>query len=163
MTTATDSPEPRRSDVIRREVNAYRAAISDAARAGDNEGYREALAGLNATQRELEAAERREYNADEQERRNAKHAEAFERTYGATSVGELLARRLTTEEGAHVNRVNAAERTAAIAEHILGQQPTDVDRAAEALQRIRKQVEDAKNGGSTQFEDAAREARGNAA
>ncbi|WP_158104367.1 hypothetical protein, partial [Amycolatopsis lexingtonensis] len=54
--------EHRCSADIRRDVDAYRAALTETARGGDRDEYSDALASLRAAEAELKEAELREFN-----------------------------------------------------------------------------------------------------
>lgn len=60
--TGLGDPTPRNSADIRRDVDAYRQALTDTARSGDRDEYTDALASLRAAEAELKEAEAREFH-----------------------------------------------------------------------------------------------------
>ncbi|UOX85313.1 hypothetical protein MUY14_26350 [Amycolatopsis sp. FBCC-B4732] len=56
-------PIPRDSATVRRDVDAYRQALTETARSGDRDEYSDALASLRAAEAELKEAEAREFTA----------------------------------------------------------------------------------------------------
>jgi hypothetical protein len=62
MTAPYTEDAPRDSADVRRDVDAWRSALTEAARSGDRDDYTDALAGLRAAEAELKEAELREFS-----------------------------------------------------------------------------------------------------
>ena len=138
--TLNDDDQPRRSDVVRRELEQFRRDLSDAAEHHRRDDYRDALANLKAAEAELASAELREHH-DTTRAAKAKAAEAtFRESYGHATAGEVLADRFRNAVG--VAKVTQADLTAAVARVVLEPKPTAADLGAEVLRKALTNAEE---------------------